>query len=124
MMTKLRKEYEKEKKIVTITTLWKVVKKSQVVKNQMAKCYNWFNVIYLIREIQNWRGKLSKKEKLNIDKEFNMMKMYTCDIWLISWGCYATCRHTCGAMGLAYVWVSKCKMEVVLANDNHDSHGR
>jgi len=38
---KLKKKVKEEKRIVVITTLWKVVKKTQkVIKNQITKCYN------------------------------------------------------------------------------------
>ena len=53
MMTKLRekhkeleKKVKKERKIVAIATLWKVVRKTQeATENQITKCYDRFNMI-------------------------------------------------------------------------------
>ena len=72
MITKLRKKHKElekkvkeERRIVAITTLWEVVRKTQkATENQITKCYDQFNMIQLMRDIQNWREKLSKKEKL------------------------------------------------------------
>jgi len=59
IITKLRGKHEeleikvKEKRrIVTIATLWKVVKKTQKgMKNQITKYYDQFNMIQLIRDV-------------------------------------------------------------------------
>jgi len=71
MMTKLREEYEElekkvkeERRIVAIATLWEVVRKTQkATENQMTKCYDRFNTIQLMRDVQDWR-ELSKEERL------------------------------------------------------------
>jgi len=72
MMTKLREEHEElekkvkeERRIVAIATLWEVVRKMQeATENQMTKCYDQFNMIQLMRDVQDWRERLSKEERL------------------------------------------------------------
>jgi len=72
MMTKLREKHEelekkvkKERRIVAIATLWEVVRKTQeATENQMTKCYDRFNTIQLMRDVQDWRERLSKEERL------------------------------------------------------------
>ena len=72
MMTKLREEHEElekkvreERRIVAIATLWEVVRKTQeATENQMTKCYDRFNTIQLMRDVQDWRERLSEEERL------------------------------------------------------------
>ena len=71
-MTKLREKHEElekkvkeERRIVAITTLWEVVRKMQeAMENQMTKCYDRFNTIQLMRDVQDWRERLSEEERL------------------------------------------------------------